>query len=93
MTDPLAWMVDQVGKTDLPCDGRAVEPPKVRVGRAALAVRNAVVSEWRTRSDIAALTGAAQNTMAIELRRMEAAGEIEVERGTGKRPDRYRRAR
>ncbi len=89
MTDPIAWTVEQVGRTNLPGDGR-IDPP---VGRGALAVRNAVISTWRTRADIAEITGAAQNTIAIELRRMEAAGEIEVERGTGKRPDRYRRAR
>jgi hypothetical protein len=29
----------------------------------------------------------------VELRRMEVAGEIEIERGSGKRPDRVRRAR
>lgn len=89
MTDPFAWMADQLDRNNLPGDGR----PDAPVGRAALAVRNAVISTWRTRADIAEITCAAQNTIAIELRRMEQAGEIAVERGSGKRPDRYRRVR
>lgn len=89
MTDPFAWMAEQLDRNNLPGDGR----PDAPVGRAALAVRNAVISTWRTRADIAEITCAAQSTIAIELRRMEQAGEVAVERGSGKRPDRYRRVR
>lgn len=85
MTDPIAWVADQLNRKDLP--GKIV----AHAGRATLAVRNAVTTQWRTRAQISAITGAAKNTMAMELRRMEANGEIEIERGRGGKPDRYRR--
>ena len=90
MTDPLAWMADQVFRTaDLP--NREVKAIAPRA--SGLAVKAAVDRTWRCRAEIARIAGIDQSTAGRMLALMLSNGEAEYMPRRKMRPAQYRRAR
>ena len=89
MTDPLAWMADQVFRTaDLP--NREVKAIAPRA--SGLAVKAAVDRTWRCRAEIARLAGVDQSTAGRMLALMLSNGEVEMMPRRKMRPAQYRKS-
>ena len=90
MTDPFAWMAEQVFRTaDLP--NREVKAIAPRA--SGLAVKAAVDRTWRCRAEIARLAGVDQSTAGRMLALMLSTGEVEQMPRRKMRPAQYRRAK
>lgn len=90
MTDPLAWMADQVFRTaDLPGE----LPASLRRGHAAQTLAAAVDNIWRDRVELCRRTGLSQSTVGRMLVRMHARGEVEMMPARGSRAAQFRRVR
>lgn len=89
MTDPFAWMAEQVFRTaDLP--NREVKAIAPRA--SGLAVKAAVDHTWRCRAEIARIAGVDQSTAGRMLALMLSTGEVEQMPRRKMRPAQYRRA-
>lgn len=89
MTDPLAWMADQVFRTaDLP--NREVKAVAPRA--SGLAVKAAVDKTWRCRAEIARIAGVDQSTASRMLALMVSTGEAEEMPRRKMRPAQFRRS-
>ena len=90
MTDPLAWMAEQVFRTaDLP--NREVKAVAPRA--SGLAVKAAVDKTWRCRAEIARIAGVDQSTASRMLALMVSVGEAEEMPRRKMRPAQFRRVR
>lgn len=89
MTDPIAWLVDQVGRTsDLPGE----LPPALRRGNAARRVQEAIDRVWRNRVELCRQTGLSQSSVGRVLAGLADRGEVEVMPARGSRPAQFRRS-
>ncbi len=89
----LAWTAAQALATaDLPWH-KADSKPQYHARGLCDAVRAAVDATWRTRGEIARMTGAAQITVGRALAAMVEAGEAEMMPQRGMRPAQFRRVR
>ena len=90
MTDPFAWMAEQVFRTaDLP--NREVKAIAPRA--SGLAVKAAVDRTWCCRAEIARLAGVDQSTAGRMLALMLSTGEVEQMPRRKMRPAQYRRVK
>ena len=90
MTDPMAWVADQVFRTaDLPW----AEQKSVAPRASGLAVKAAVDHTWRCRAEIARIAGVDQSTAGRMLALMLSTGEAEEMPRRKMRPAQYRRVR
>lgn len=89
MTDPMAWVADQVFRTaDLPW----AEQKSVAPRASGLAVKAAVDLTWRCRAEIARMAGVDQSTAGRMLALMLSNGEVEQMPRRKMRPAQFRRS-
>ncbi len=89
MTDPMAWVADQVFRTaDLPW----AEQKSVAPRASGLAVKAAVDHIWRCRAEIARIAGVDQSTAGRMLALMVSTGEAEQMPRRKMRPAQFRRS-
>jgi len=97
LNDVIAWTVQQMGRTDLPCQIEHTPPTITGEGGEKFnAVANYVDNTWRSMNEIARTSGISISVVQRSLRRLVAQRYVEClpgrSSGKGRIPDQFRRA-